>query len=133
MFIFFQSFQRAYFIIALVFIAVGTGGIKANVSPFGAQQLEDAGPKAIQSFFNWFYWFVNLGSVLAFSIGAYVQQEVSFAVGYVIPAVAMLLSIVLFLIPRNVYRDITPGGNSFSINPSLATVFLIFFFLWEML
>ena len=44
-----------FFIIALVFIAMGTGGIKSNIGPFGAQQLEDAGmgPEAIQSFFSW--------------------------------------------------------------------------------
>ena len=38
---------------ALVAIAIGTGGIKANVGPFGAQQLDDLGENAIQTFFNW--------------------------------------------------------------------------------
>ncbi len=48
-----DSFKQAYFFIALIAIAIGTGGIKANVGPFGAQQLEDDGEKAVQTFFNW--------------------------------------------------------------------------------
>ena len=45
--------QQAYFMISLVTIAIGTGGIKANVGPFGAQQLDDLGEDAIKTFFNW--------------------------------------------------------------------------------
>lgn len=45
--------KLAYFAIALFLVAIGTGGIKANVGPFGAQQLEEFGEGAIRSFFNW--------------------------------------------------------------------------------
>ena len=46
--------RKAYFFSGLVFIAIGTGGIKANVGPFGAQQVDDLGPDAVRSFFNWY-------------------------------------------------------------------------------
>jgi peptide/histidine transporter 3/4 len=46
--------RRYFFFAGLVFIAIGTGGIKANVGPFGAQQVDNLGPDAVQSFFNWF-------------------------------------------------------------------------------
>ena len=49
----FQEARKAYFFTGLVFIAIGTGGIKANVGPFGAQQVDDLGSEAVQSFFNW--------------------------------------------------------------------------------
>ncbi|XP_005095839.3 solute carrier family 15 member 4 [Aplysia californica] len=45
--------QRALFFLGLVFVALGTGGIKANVGPFGAEQVETMGNEAVQSFFNW--------------------------------------------------------------------------------
>lgn len=45
--------KRIYFGIALFLVAIGTGGIKSNVGPFGAQQLEELGEGAIRSFFNW--------------------------------------------------------------------------------
>ena len=50
----FQTGRRTSFLTGLMFIGVGTGGIKANVGPFGAQQLEQLGAEAVQSFFNWF-------------------------------------------------------------------------------
>jgi peptide/histidine transporter 3/4 len=50
----FQDTRRQLYIAGLVFIAIGTGGIKANVGPFGAQQLHDLGDTAVKSFFNWF-------------------------------------------------------------------------------
>ncbi len=48
-----DSAKQGYFMLALIAIAIGTGGIKANVGPFGAQQLDDLGENAIQTFFNW--------------------------------------------------------------------------------
>ena len=39
----FKAYRQGFFIVALVFIAIGTGGIKSNIGPFGAQQLEDRG------------------------------------------------------------------------------------------
>ena len=71
---------------ALYIIAVGTGGIKPNVSSFGADQFDetDAGQKRDkESFFNWFYLFINLGSLVASTAVVYVQQEVSWTIGFV--------------------------------------------------
>lgn len=54
--------------IALYTIALGTGGIKPNVSSFGADQFDDKDPtqkREKESFFNWFYMFINIGSLIA--------------------------------------------------------------------
>lgn len=39
--------------LGLVFAAIGTGGIKAPLATFGPQQVQDMGPAALQTFFNW--------------------------------------------------------------------------------
>jgi dipeptide/tripeptide permease len=49
---------------ALGIIALGTGGIKPNVSAFGADQFDEALPQDArekESFFNWFYLAINVG------------------------------------------------------------------------
>ncbi|XP_072051178.1 solute carrier family 15 member 4-like [Amphiura filiformis] len=106
-----DSAKQGYYMFALITIAIGTGGIKANVGPFGAQQLDDLGETAIQTFFNWFYWFINMGSTVAFSIGVYVQQEYGFALGYAIPAVSMIAAVIILLIGKIWYIIKPPEGS----------------------
>ncbi|XP_071808235.1 solute carrier family 15 member 4-like [Asterias amurensis] len=106
--------KQGFFICGLTLIAIGTGGIKSNVGPFGAQQLDDLGEGAVKSFFNWFYWFINVGSAIAFSGVAYVQQEIGFDVGFAIPAVSIILAIVVLMIGRKWYRMRPPEGSVFN-------------------
>eukprot|EP00058_Branchiostoma_floridae_P017459 XP_002602947.1 hypothetical protein BRAFLDRAFT_131838 [Branchiostoma floridae] len=82
--------KEGIFLLALLFISVGIGGIKANVSAFGAYQLRDLGEQELQSFFNWWIWLMNVASAMACLAISYIQQEVDFYIGYLIPAVAML-------------------------------------------
>ena len=106
-----KASRLVYFAIALVTIAFGTGGIKANVSPFGADQVKQDGPRAIQTFFNWFYFFINLGSLVAFTVIVWVQQTYSLFYGYVITAVTILLTVIIFTSARNKYLNKPPGGS----------------------
>lgn len=107
-----QESKIAYFVIALVFLAFGTGGIKANVSPFGADQVRDQGPGAIQKFFNWFYWFINIGSFVSFTLVVFVQQDFGFFYGYFITAGSMFLGVIAFCVSRNKYIVHPPGGST---------------------
>ena len=97
---------------SLILIAVGTGGIKANISPMGADQIQNEGREMVQKFFNWFYWFIQVGSLLAFTVVVYVQQEVSFFYGYMITAVSMVLTTIVLLIGRN-YYTLKPPQDSY--------------------
>lgn len=51
---FFQTAKRGLFLTGLVLVACGTGGVKSNVSIFGAEQVAKDGNEAVTSFFNWF-------------------------------------------------------------------------------
>jgi peptide/histidine transporter 3/4 len=48
------------FFMAMYIVALGTGGIKPNVSTMGAEQFDDSCPEDLvekESYFNWFYWY----------------------------------------------------------------------------
>ncbi|XP_046859137.1 solute carrier family 15 member 4-like [Xenia sp. Carnegie-2017] len=106
-----KVFKRTVYLIGLILVSIGTGGIKSNVSPFGAEQLSSLGPSAIQAFFNWFYWIINFGAMLALAVASYVQQDISYFFGYLIPVVTLLLSILVFLLGRKRYIIRPPTGS----------------------
>lgn len=87
-------------IAAMVTIGLGTGGIKANVTPMCAEQYENSRPllKTLKSgeqvivdpeltvgrLFMWFYWVVNIGA-LSPLITVTVEAHHSFWLAYLIP------------------------------------------------
>ena len=101
--------------VALYTIALGTGGIKANNSTFGADQFDDQNPgdqAEKQSFFNWFYFSINVGSLIASTVVVYIQQNVSWTLGFALPAGAMLCAIAVFLAGNSRYKHVHPSGRS---------------------
>jgi solute carrier family 15 oligopeptide transporter 1 len=57
------SIFRAVSFIGLFLIAVGTGGIKPCVAPFGAEQFQLPEQEAkMKQYFSWFYASINLGA-----------------------------------------------------------------------
>ncbi|KAG0053833.1 peptide transporter ptr2 [Gryganskiella cystojenkinii] len=89
-------------VIAMIVIGLGTGGIKANVSPMVAEQYTGTKPTVktlksgekvivdpsvtVQSIFNWFYWSINLGSLSAI-ITTNAEKYYSFWLAYLIPLI----------------------------------------------
>lgn len=85
---------------AMVTIGLGTGGIKANVTPMCAEQYQNARPVlktlktgesvvvdpelTVQRLFMWFYWVVNVGA-LSPLITVNVEAHHSFWLAYLIP------------------------------------------------
>lgn len=106
--------QSAVTFVALYRIALGTGGIKPCVSSYGADQFDDtdeAEKKYKSSFFNWFYFSINIGALLAASLLVWIQLNVGWGWGFGIPAVAMAIAVVSFFSGTRLYRNQKPGGS----------------------
>ena len=108
---FVKSSKEVFLALSLLFIAIATGGIKSNVSLMGADQVNEEGPEMVRKFFDWFYWFIQVGALLAFTVVAYVQQDVSFFYGFLITSVSIVCAAILLVIGRKHYILHPPQGS----------------------
>ncbi|CAN6203279.1 unnamed protein product [Urochloa humidicola] len=105
--------QFAVLAVSFLFIVVGAGGIRPCSLPFGADQFDprtESGRRGINSFFNWYYFTLTI-AVCGSSTGIiYVQSNVSWWVGFAIPAALMLASCALFFAGARLYVRVKPEG-----------------------
>ncbi|PNX67491.1 peptide transporter PTR3-a-like protein [Trifolium pratense] len=109
-----SSFQIGIFFFALYIIAVGTGGTKPNISTIGADQFDEFEPKERSqklSFYNWWVFYILLGTISAETVLVYIQDNVSFAFGYGIPTIGLVVAILIFVLGKPLYRHRLPSGS----------------------
>ncbi|KAM8973716.1 solute carrier family 15 member 5 [Pelodytes ibericus] len=107
--------QTLLFYIGLLMSSIGTGGIRASVCPLSAYDLHGYKQKEMMSFFNWFYWLVNLNSLVVFSGIAYIQQSVAKNLGFLIPFISVVMAVIIIHMVRNELLDHPKKGNSLKI------------------
>lgn len=106
--------QYAVFFCGLYLIALGTGGIKPCVSSFGADQFDDTDSNERVkkgSFFNWFYFSINIGALISSSLIVWIQDNAGWGLGFGIPALFMGFAIASFFSGTSLYRFQRPGGS----------------------
>ncbi|CAM0911224.1 unnamed protein product [Alopecurus aequalis] len=99
--------QLGVLYLALYLTALGTGGLKSSVSGFGSDQFDEtnSGEKSqMMRFFNWFFFFISLGSLLAVTVLVYVQDNLGRPYGYGACAAAIAVGLVVFLAGTRRYR-----------------------------
>ena len=62
-------------------------------------------------FFNWYYWCVNAGALIALGALAYIQQEVSFFWGYVAPGISLSCALIVFITGKYLVNTCTSIDN----------------------
>ncbi|KAF1888123.1 hypothetical protein Lal_00039163 [Lupinus albus] len=106
--------QYVVFFLGLYMIALGTGGIKACASSFGADQFDDTdSQERIKkgSFFNWFFFFINIGALVSITVIVWIQENAGWGLGFGIPTLFMGLAIGSFFLGTPLYRFQKPGGS----------------------
>ncbi|XP_043723519.1 protein NRT1/ PTR FAMILY 5.9-like [Telopea speciosissima] len=91
---------------SLYLISIGQGGYNPCLQAFAADQLEcddelpctkdDQNTKKKSSFFQWSYFSICTGSLLGVSLMSYIQDSFGWGLGFAIPTIAMVASIVCF-------------------------------------
>jgi len=106
--------QTGVFFLSLYLISLGTGGNKPSLQAFGADQFEEEDKTEMlkkSSFFNVWYFGLLSGLLLAVTVIAYVEDNVSWGFGFGIVTVAMAMASVVFLYGTPFYRHKPPGGS----------------------
>ncbi|KAJ6992923.1 hypothetical protein NC653_016134 [Populus alba x Populus x berolinensis] len=111
-----QEWQLGVLYSGLGLLAVGAGGVRPCNIAFGADQFDtrtEKGRAQLESFFNWWYFSFTVALVIALTAVVYVQTNVSWVIGYAIPAACLLSSIVIFLIGKHTYIITKSQGTVF--------------------
>jgi len=109
-----------------VFVTLGAGGIKSNVVVLGADQFKlPEQAKQQESFFNFFYWCINIGATVAFlfltnvalyglEIGGdvWVPERFGFFASFAIPTTAFVIALILFVAGKRWYVMRPPEGSA---------------------
>ncbi|KAJ9152491.1 hypothetical protein P3X46_026052 [Hevea brasiliensis] len=108
------GWQFAFLLSAFGFLAIGAGRIRPYNLAFGAKQFNpntESGKKGISSFFNWYYLTYTFAVMVSVTGIVFVQSDVSWAIGFAIPAFLTFLSCVLFFLGTRIYVIVKPQGS----------------------
>ncbi|XP_024530848.1 protein NRT1/ PTR FAMILY 4.5 [Selaginella moellendorffii] len=92
------SSQKAVFFGGLYLLALGAGGVKANIATMGAVHFDENSPvekKELGTYFNTYFIHFCVGALIAITALVYTQENVSFEVGYLIALGCMVLGVIV--------------------------------------
>ncbi|WCJ21781.1 Major facilitator superfamily protein [Euphorbia peplus] len=111
------SAQLGVLLMGLGLLSTGTGGIRPCSIPFGVDQFDpttEEGVKGINSFYNWYYTSFTVVILITLTVVVYIQDSISWVLGFGIPTGLMLCSIILFFFGTRIYVHVKAQGSIFS-------------------
>ncbi|OIW20417.1 hypothetical protein TanjilG_11108 [Lupinus angustifolius] len=96
---------------------IGTGGIRPCSIPFAVDQFDMTtveGRQGSRSFYNIYYTTQTLILLFNQTLLVYIQDSVSWTIGFGLPCLFIILSIIAFFSGIKVYHNVKPGGSIFS-------------------
>ncbi|KAL8193511.1 hypothetical protein R6Q57_026646 [Mikania cordata] len=92
--------------VSLYLISLGIGGYNPSLQAFGADQINtddeipttktDKNPDKKSMFFQWWYFGICSGALLGVSIMPNIQDSLGWGLGFAVPAMAMVVSMIVF-------------------------------------
>jgi len=104
----FQGLRPILMTTLFVFLPLGYGLLTANLNVFGSHQFAEEKDKS--SWFSWFYFCINIGSLLAFLLPGMIQQNYSFAGGLALPGAVIVVGLCIFAAARS--KFVHPSASS---------------------
>lgn len=99
--------------LSLYLISLGQGGYNPSLQAFGADQFDDeeelpcskddTSSKNKTLFFQWWYFGICSGSLMGVTVMSYIQDTFGWVIGFAIPAISMVVSILIFSCGSPIY------------------------------
>ncbi|XP_022731180.1 protein NRT1/ PTR FAMILY 2.7-like isoform X2 [Durio zibethinus] len=112
-----SKLQLAVLYTGITLASVGLGVVRFTLATLGANQFDNPKDKGI--FFNWFFFFFYAGCVISSLVIVYVQDSISWGLGFGICAAANFIGLAIFFVGNRFYRHDKPQGSPYT---SLARV-----------
>ncbi|MDR2512665.1 MAG: POT family MFS transporter [Puniceicoccales bacterium] len=97
------GYKTSCLYIGLMFIAIGSGGIKPCVSAFMGDQFKPNQAHLIDRAYAAFYWCINLGSLGSFLVIPAIRDKHGYALAFGVPGILMGVATFLFWLGRRQY------------------------------
>ncbi|KAK6919289.1 Proton-dependent oligopeptide transporter family [Dillenia turbinata] len=109
-----STLQLGVFYVCLLFIVLGTGGIRPNVVTFGADQFDMTKSKVESrswNYFNWYFFVLGMATLTSLTVVVYVQDNVGWGWGLGIPTISMAIAVIIFIVGCPLYKKVKPPGS----------------------
>ena len=126
--------------LGLMFISIGSGGIKPCVSAHLGDQFSKTNSSLISRAYGWFYIAINLGAFTSTLITPYLLKYYSPTIAFAVPGIFMVLATLFFWAGRYKFIHIKPEGKktllelkkskNIKIILKLFTLFIFVSFFW---
>ncbi|XBI31056.1 hypothetical protein VPH35_054677 [Triticum aestivum] len=112
-----STLQLSVLYISLAFLTIGGGAIRPCSLPFGVDQFDmtdEKSRKGLNSYYNWYYGTTTAALVFSMTILIYIQNSISWPIGFGIPTFFMLMSIIILFMGTRLYVHVPPEGSIFT-------------------
>ncbi|KAG9447098.1 hypothetical protein H6P81_013226 [Aristolochia fimbriata] len=109
-----QGLDSVLLYASLYTIALGEGGLRANLASFGGDQYDDEDPvesRQKSSFFNWFTFSLSIGAFLGLILIVWVEDNTGWPAGFALSAFFILVGLSVVVCGFPLYRNQCPGGS----------------------
>ncbi|KAG2327456.1 hypothetical protein Bca52824_010184 [Brassica carinata] len=107
-----STLQATILFTGLYAMALGAGGIKASLPTHGGDQLDRRNPRLISRFFNWFYFSICCGCILAVTIVVSIEESKGWFWSFTTSVGILALALFIFMAGLPFYRFKSPTGSS---------------------
>ncbi|KAL6651567.1 hypothetical protein ACP70R_010492 [Stipagrostis hirtigluma subsp. patula] len=112
-----SALHRAVLFASMAMLVVAAGGANPTSLPFGADQFDERDERQkeeLARYYNWYYAVTTTATFLALTVIVYVQDKVSWGLGFAVPTALMAFAFAGFLAGAAVYVRVPPEGSIFS-------------------